>query len=354
MKQAMITGAALTAFPMVLVRKAPAAWARRTIVHPQVDNLRVVGLTDARLTKAQETGIAWDRQNELVNSEVVWADIDRLACALAQTRNVAEAWRQIFIRPPRKSWSDTVVAIKTNNIAKQHTRSAVMAKIVHTLTTTLGVRPVNIHIYDACHGDEMGTNTPFAGLVEGCRIEDTWGGSTTPTDVPAPWKGSGGRARCLKYLVDGSVDVLINIALCKGHDSRFGGFTMTMKNHFGTFSPRPGHSDGGADYLIAINQTPEVLGRMDSRTGKVLYPRQQLCLVDALWASKGGPGGNPSHQPNFLAMGVLAPVVDYMLATQFRGKKMGWEPNEEVTHRMLTETGYVETDLPHGGNLIQV
>jgi hypothetical protein len=354
MKQAIITGAVLTAFPMILVRKAPAAWARRTIVHPQVDNLRVVGLTDARLTKAQETRIDWDRQNELVNSEVVWADIDRLACALAQTRNVAEAWRQIFIKPPGKSWSDTVVAIKTNNIAKQHTRSAVMAKIVHTLTATLGARPANIHIYDACHGDGMGTNTPFAGLAEGCRIEDTWGGSTTPTDVPAPWKGSGGRARCLKYLVDGSVDVLINIALCKGHDSRFGGFTMTMKNHFGTFSPRPGHSDGSEDYLIAINQTPEILGRIDSRTGKVLFPRQQLCLVDALWAGKGGPGGNPSHQPNFLAMGVLAPAVDYILATQFRGKKMGWEPNEKVTQRMLTETGYVEADLPNGGNLIEV
>jgi len=137
-----------------------------------------------------------------------------------------------------------VVAIKTNNIAQQHTRSAVMAKIVHTLTHTLGVRPANLHIYDACHGYAMGKYTPFAGLAEGCRIEDTWGGSTVPTAVPAPWKGSGGKAKCLRHLVDGSVDILINIALCKGHNSRFGGFTMTMKNHFGTFSPQPGHQGG--------------------------------------------------------------------------------------------------------------
>jgi len=135
---------------------------------------------------------------------------------------------------------------------------------------------------------------------------------------------------------------------------RFGGFTMTMKNHFGTFSPRPGHADGGDDYLIAINQTPEILGPMDSRTGKVLFPRQQLCLVDALWASKGGPGGNPSHQPNFLAMGVLAPVVDYLMATAFRNKKMGWEPNMEMASRLLTEFGYSEGDLPNKGNLIEV
>jgi hypothetical protein len=350
----MITGAALTAFPMVFVRKASAAWARKTIVHPEVDNLRVVAVADEGMTTAHETGSSWEHQNELVNTEVVWANIDKLACALAQTRDTAEAWRQIFIKPPRKSWSETVVAIKTNNIAQQHTRSAVMAKIVHTLSITIGVKPSHIHVYDACHGYEMGKYTPFAGLAEGCRIEDAWGGSTTLTDVPAPWKGSGGKAQCLRQLVDGSVDILVNIALCKGHSTRFGGFTMTMKNHFGTFSPRPGHAYGSEDYLIAINQTQEILGSMSPRTGKVLYPRQQLCLVDCLWASKGGPGGNPSHQPNLLAMGVLSPIVDYVMATAFRDKQMGWEPNREMTRRMLTEFGYTEEDLPEGGNLIEV
>jgi hypothetical protein len=354
MKQVMITGAALTASPTIFIRKAPAAWARKTVVHPAIDNLRVVGLTDTTMTTAHETGIAWARQNELVNTEAVWAGIDRLASALAQNSNAQEAWRQIFIKPPRKSWSDTVVAIKTNNISQQHTRSAVMAKIVHTLVDTLGIRPANIHIYDACHGYAMGKYTPFAGLTDGCRIEDAWGGSTKFTTVPAPWKGSGGRAKCLKPLVDGSVDILINIALCKGHSSRFGGFTMTMKNHFGTFEPGPGHQSGSEDYLIAINQTPEILGPMDQKTGKVLYPRQQLCLVDALWASRGGPGGNPTHQPNFLAMGAFAPIVDYQLATKFRGEKMGWEPNREMARRMLTESGYTEADLPNGGELIEV
>jgi hypothetical protein len=354
MKEAIATAAALTALPTLLVRKAPAAWARKTIVHPQVDNLRVVGLTDTKMTKSLETGTSWARQNELVVEEVVWENIDRLACALVQTRNSTEAWRQIFIKPPRKSWVEAVVAIKTNNIAQQHTRSAVMAKIVHTLTTTLGVRPSNIHIYDACHGYQMGRYTPFGGLAEGCRIEDTWGGRTEFTEVPAPWKGSGGRSRCMTHLVDGSVDILVNIALCKGHSTRFGGFTLAMKNHFGTFSPRPGHEDGSQEYLIAINQTPEILGTMHKRTGKVLYPRQQLCLIDALWASRGGPGGNPSHQPNFLAMGVLAPVVDYQIATKFRGEKMGWEPNREVTRRMLTEFGYTEADLPAGGKLTEI
>jgi hypothetical protein len=305
------------------------------------------------MTKTAETIPAgWAGQDKLVVTDAVWANIDRLACALTETQNPEEAWRQIFIKPPRKSWSDTVVAIKTNNIHLQHTRSAVIAKICHVLTDICGVKPFNIHIYDARHGDAMGRETPFSGLPEGTRIEDTWGGSTTPTAVPAPWQGSGGRAECLRHLVDGSVDILINIAMCKGHWAYFGGFTMTMKNHFGTFIPGPGHLS--QDYLFAINQTPEILGPMDEKTGEILYPRQQLCLIDALWASSRDPISKPSHQPNFLAMGVLSPVVDYQVATQFRGNKMGWEPNMEVTRRMLTEFGYTEADLPAGGSLIEV
>jgi len=353
-KRTIIAGTAIAGFPTVFIPKARAAWARQTIIHPNIDNLRVVGITDRAMTRGVEPRAHWARQNELVATKVVWENIDKLACRLAETRKSNEAWRTIFVKPPRKAWSDTVVAIKTNNIAQQHTRSAVMSKICHTLTRTLGVKPANIHIYDACHGSNMRRNTPFAGLPEGCRIEDRWGGSRTLTRVPKPWRKSGGKSECLRHLVDGSVDLLINISMCKGHSSRFGGFTMTMKNHFGTFSPGPGHDRGSVDYLMAINQTPEILGPMDKKTGRVLYPRQQLCIVDALWASKGGPGGNPSHQTNFLAMGVMSPVVDYQVATGFRAKKMGWKPNMKTTRRMLKDFGYNEDDLPAGGKILEV
>lgn len=353
-KKAALIGAAVTTFPTVFVPKARASWARKTPVHSNLDDLRVVGITDSSMTRGPELYCDWARQEELVVRDRVWENIDRLACALSGSRNPEEAWRTVFIKPPRKSWSDTVVAIKTNNIARQHTRSAVMAKICHTLSGTLGVRPYNIHIYDACHGRNMARTTPFAGLPEGCRIEDRWGGSMSSTTLPRPWKNGEGLSGCLGPLVRGEVDILINISMCKGHSPRFGGFTMTMKNHFGTFSPGPGHDTGSEDYLIALNQTPEILGPMDSKTGRVLFPRQQLCLVDALWASKPGPGGNPTHQPNFLAMGVLSPIVDYQLATQFRGEKMGWAPDMEFTRRLLTEFGYTEGDLPNGGCIIEI
>ena len=87
----------------------------------------------------------------------------------------------------------------------------------------------------------MSQETPFEGLPEGCRIEGRWGGISTSTFVPAPWKDPGGESKCLKYLVEGSVDILVNLTLCKGHSSHFGRFTLTMKNDFGTFSPGPGH-----------------------------------------------------------------------------------------------------------------
>jgi hypothetical protein len=354
MKSAAVVGTAFAASPMIFVPGARASYAKKTLIHPNVNNLRVVGITDPSMTRAEEVGIDWVRQDQLVNQKPVWENIDRLACALTDVKNPEQAWQSIFIKPPRKPWSEAIVAIKTNHIMVQHTRSALMSKICHVLTDVIGVKGSNIHIYDACHGSDLSKETPFKGLPEGTRIEDRWGGSNTNTLVPSPWRSGDDKSKCIKHLVDGSVDILVNVSMCKGHSRTYGGFTMTMKNHFGTFSPWPGHQDQALEYLLALNKTEEILGLMDKQTGKVLYPRQQLCLVDALWASKPGPGGNPTHQPNFLAMGVMSPIVDYVLATRFRGEKMGWAPDMEALSRFLTEFGYTEADLPNGGKIMEI
>jgi hypothetical protein len=354
MKKAAVMGAALTAGPTIFIPKARAYWAKKTMIHPNVDNLRVVGVTNPSMTRSLETNIDWLRQEELVAVPIVWENMDKLACGLVETRNVEQAWKSIFVKPPRKPWSDAVVAVKTNHIAQQHTRSAIMSKVCHVLTGIVGVKPSNIHIYDACHGGDISRKTPFTGLPEGVRIEDRWGGSNTSTPVPKPWQDGESKSRCIEHLVNGSVDILVNISMCKGHSGTFGGFTMTMKNHFGTFSPSPGHQDQALEYLLAINQTEEILGPIDRSTGKVLYPRQQLCIVDALWAGRRGPGGNPSHQPNFMAMGVTSPVVDYLVATSFRKAAMDWPVEMGPTGKFLTEFGYKAADLPNGGKIIEV
>ena len=353
-QKAVITGADLAVAPTIFVPKARAAWEKKSIVHPNVDNLRVVGVMDPKMIRGTQAVSSWSLQEKMVVKEAVWENMDRLARGLAERENPDEAWRSIFLKPPRKSWPDTVVAIKTNNISLQHTRSAVMSKVCRVFTDLLGVRGGNIHIYDGVHGGSMKHNTPFTGLPAGVRIEDKWGGLNAEVSVPSPWGDGRRTTRCLGPLADGTVDILVNIALCKGHNEIFGGFTMAMKNHVGSFTPWFVHQDEALEYLLAINQTPEILGPMDPSTGRVLYPRQQLCIIDALWASEGGPGGYPRTQPNFLAMGVLAPVVDYVIATRFRKEKMKWDINPEATRRMLTEFGYREGDLPAGGKWVEV
>lgn len=347
------TGTALVG-PVVLIPKAKASWALKTQVHPQVDQLLVAGVTDPQMTKGLEPSCGWSRQEELVVPQRIFENMDRLACALGGLKDPVQAWKQIFVKPPGKAWSEVVVAVKINNIALQHTRSPVLAKVCRVLVDFLGVKPSHINVYDAIHGSGMSGSTPFKGIPEGVRIQNAWDGVNAPVLVPAPWRDGQSKSKCIKQLVDGSVDILVNIALCKGHSSRFGGFTMSMKNHFGTFSPRPGHEEGSQDYLIAINKTPEILGPMDSKTGKVLFPRQQLSVLDGLWASKGGPGGNPTDQPNFLAMGVFSPVLDYLIATRFRGERMGWKPEKEMTERMLSDFGYTPSDLPRGGQILEL
>jgi hypothetical protein len=278
--------------------------------------------------------------------------MDRMAMALTGEKTIRDAWKAILLKPPGKAWSDVVVAIKTNNIARQHTRSAVMAKMCRVLVEEVQVKANHVHIYDGKHGADLVEKTPFSGLPEGCRMVGQWGGIDRAVPIPPPWRGGDNRADCLTNLAAGEVDILINIALCKGHSDKFGGFTMSMKNHLGTFQPRWAHVFGASDYLLAINKTPQILGDLNEKTGEVLFPRQQLCIIDALWASEDGPSCDTSCQPNRLYMGTFAPVLDYQVAMQFRKGTMGWAVNEEMTGRFLSEFGLREADLPNGGKII--
>jgi hypothetical protein len=215
----------------------------------------------------------------------------------------------------------------------------------------LGVPAGNIFIYDARHGGAMSRQNPFKGLPEGVNLANKWGGFSGTVQVPEPY--TGGSTRCLGHLATGEVDILVNIALCKGHNAQFGSFTMCMKNHLGTFNPGPAHgAGGGATYLVGINKTPAILGQLDPETGAVAFPRQQLCIVDALWSSRGGPGGPPSHQTNALLMGVFGPAMDYVGATHLRREIMGWPVNPTVTKRFLTEFGFTPEDMPNEGRFL--
>ena len=346
-----VVGAGALAAPMVFgVRKAHAYQPGQS-VHPNIPPLRVVGLTDEEMTTDRRVRINWQDQEQLVNTHQVGENIDRLACALAEEKSEKDAWSGIFIRPPGKAWSDVKVAIKTNNIAQQHTHSAVMAKICRVLTGVVGIAGKNICIYDGRHGGNLERSTPYKGLPDGVRIVNTWGGISAEAPVPGPWQDGRGTSQCVPALARGEADILVDIALCKGHASTFGNFTMSCKNHFGTFSPGPGHRAGADDYVLCINKSEAILGPQDAR-GRVTFPRQQLVLIDSLWASRGGPGGHPDHQPNALFMGSFGPAVDYQVATKFRLGTMGWPINKAMTNRFLTEFGFKRDQLPGDGAII--
>lgn len=338
--------------PNLWIRSAFGALEPGFSIHPNLDDGLVVGITDPKMIAGHQAVTTWAQQEAMVNTPIVWENMDKMACKLSGENTAKTAWKTILVKPPNKSFSDAVVAIKTNGISRQHTRSAVMSKVCHALVNEVGVKPGNIHIYDACHGGDIKGATPFSGLPEGCRIENKWGGFSQETAVPEPWNG--GTSKCLGHLTDDSVDILINISMCKGHGNKFGKFTMTMKNHFGTFAPRPGHGKEPLEYLLALNRTPEIMGSVSPKNGRVIYPRQQLCIVDALWSSSSGPGGNPTDQTNFLAMGAVSPVVDYQVATNFRRDTMGWEINEAAAKRFLSEFGYSAGDLPNGGKILAI
>jgi hypothetical protein len=122
---------------------------------------------------------------------------------------------------------------------------------------------------------------------------------------------------CVAGLADGTVDLMVNITQNKGLDvPEVGNFTLSMKNHLGSMRFPEGHRDipGGQDRametIIAMNQSDAVLGGDP--------PRQQLCIMDSLWAMNGGPYGIPDKSPYCLAMGTFGPIMDYLIIRKIR------------------------------------
>lgn len=348
-----VAGAAAFSAPWLFSRRCAEALQPGTTQHPEVDGLRAIGVHDPRMIDGRATNIAWDRQDAMVKTGVVQENMDKMACVLTEETDPSKAWRRIFLKPPGKGWSDVVVAFKCNQNAQQHGHSAVVAKLCHVLTDLIGVKAHNIHLYDACHGKNMPERTPYKGLPEGINLESRWGGYNVKVDVPAPYKGGSGQLRCLDPLAKGKIDILVNIGVCRGTLYEFGAFSQATKNHFGTFNPKPAHAgDGGGDYLVSINKAPAILGETDPKTGKVLFPREQLTVLDALWSAEKGPGGVPPTQSSRLYMGTFGPVLDYQVATEFRRDTMGWRINEDLTKRLLSDYGFSESDLPGDGKII--
>ncbi len=291
------------------------------VVNPDIDNLRVVCGVNKAMVSGAPSGWSMTGQNSVVNGAEVDRTLDASVMSLASKVNAADAWKTIFRKPESKNWDTVKAAIKVNCIGYNHPRLAIVNKCCIELNK-LGVKYENIYIYDGSQNAGQ-IYSPFIGkgLPEGVIIgnrNDALGGTV---QIEIPIKDGFKSYECTRMIADGSIDILINIAVNKGHDWDLGGTTLTLKNHAGTFDPWPIHRDGNRDglrldYILGFSKSNALWG------GNPV--RQQLCIVDSLWgSSRGDPNAIPDKQLDCLVIGTFSGAVDYLTAKKIREPLLG-------------------------------
>jgi len=342
-------------------------WVAGMQINPAIDNKRVICCHDTKMLTAIPANQTWASQNANVDEKQVGANLDQMAMLLTNKTAAADAWSTIF--RSSKPWGSTKVAMKTNGIGSNTTnrpRVAIYKKITDVLVDQLGVQPSNIILYDNC--DNATTYySPSMSLTDSTKIRAVissraaaLGGFKAVTLTNAQG------ISCAADLVDGNIDILVNVAACKSHNGTGGHFsygscTLCMKNHLGTFTDgtRAQYSDNlhvgnsGASppppplALFEINKHSAVLG------GNPV--RQQICIVDALVSNgNSGPGGGWDNKTDRLVMGTFAPIVDYLAAnkilldTTIMSKSpipaLGVTNAAIILPMFLTQFGYAEAD----------
>jgi hypothetical protein len=307
----------------------------RMAVNPDIDNLRVVCGVNPLM--AGRDPASWDiaGQNEPIDIAQVDRTMDALAVALSGKTAAPEAWKTIFRKPAGKEWTAVKAAIKVNCIGKNHPRVAVVNKICQELNR-LGVPYPNVYIYDGSHNaGPLYAPLVGKGLPAGVIVSDKNKAMGGTVKIAIPEKGNGSY-QCTGMIADGSIDILVNVAVNKSHDKALGKTTLTLKNHAGTFEPMHIHFGGGLDYILAFSKSNALWG------GNPV--RQQLCIVDSIWGStKGGPNAIPDKRLDRLVMGTFSGAVDYLTAKKIR------EPLMNVDHgpidRFVKDFGYAENEM---------
>jgi len=334
-------------------------WTTGMQVNPTIDNKRVICCHDTKMLTATPQNNSWGNQNTTVDASLVASNLDQMAMQLAQKTTAADAWSAIF--RSGKDWASTKVAIKVNGIGGatgNHPRVAVVKKICDVFVDQFKVPAANIVIYDA-NTDAGICYSSLASLTDSTKIRavvSTRAGSlngfkpVTITNVV-----SGKTISCVADLVDGVIDILVDICVLKIHDGPggsygYGSCTLCMKNHLGTFvnsentTGNIGSSTGlhSIPAICEINQHDAILG------GNPV--RQQLCIVDALLANGKSPAGSWDTRVDRIVMGTFAPIVDYLTAKNvlFNSSVMTViakaSTGAAAISQFLTNFDYAETD----------
>jgi len=210
-------------------------WVAGMQINPAIDNKRVICCHDTKMLTATPANQTWAGQNANVDEKQVGSNLDQMAMLLTNKTSAADAWSTIF--RSSKPWGSTKVAMKTNGIGSNTTnrpRVAIYKKITDVLVDQLGVQPSNIVLYDNC--DNATTYySPSMSLTDSTKIRAVMssraqglGGFKAVTLTNAQG------ISCAADLVDGNIDILVNVAACKSHNGtgnhyNYGSCTLCMR-----------------------------------------------------------------------------------------------------------------------------
>jgi len=322
-------------------QKVRSSWSNGMKINPEIENSRVVCCHNpAFFIDQSKATIAntFQKQNAAVDSNRVETDMDGMAIALSGKDNPQQAWATIFRKPANKEWNKVIVAIKLNVIYEPiMPRVAIVGKVCKELIN-LGVNPANISLYDACsntYGNGKYNSYVGDGIPQGVTVANLSLNSVPTKNIDVGSK----QIKCASLVLES--DILVNIAVNKGHDqSDKGGFTLCMKNHTGTFIKSTGFMQNcpTLQEMIDEQKSEAVIGTGDP-------VRQQLCIVDSLWAAVKGPGNPADCLPARIAMGTFAPAVDILVVREIREKIMGAKHTESAISTILSSFDLTEEDL---------
>lgn len=300
-------------------------------INPAIPNSRTVCCIDENMVTNPSSSGTFSAQNGAVATETVYANMDAMAMMLAGKSSASEAWGTIFQRGA-KQWSELKVAIKVNcQVEKGTAHAAVIGGVCKGLVG-LGVSASNIQIYDGS------TNAQAASNIGGIYGPYIGAGKPIPAGVSAVKSSLSGQVT--SFIADGSTDILISLANNKGHTfGSLGYVTLTMKNHYGTYSPFIYGSHNSMSNLISTSKRDDLVGGNP--------PRQQLCIVDSLWGST--PHDNWASYdrcPSCLVMGTLSSVVDYVTIKKVREPIMNMSAHPaDPVNKMLSEFDVSASDV---------
>jgi hypothetical protein len=318
-----------------------------TPINTDIDNLRVAWITDSAMLKANPTWGGFDTFNNPTNTNgveyaVVKSNMDKLACALANKVNTSlvgdpsAAWDTILKIPSTKTWATATAALKVNCFAGDFPSVPIVSKICEVLIAK-GMPAANIRLLDGgCSG--VYNKAVYAGagkpIPAGVTFDQNNSGDIMVFANPAA------NIRCAAGV--GLVDILVNIAVNKGHDrfDEFSGVTMCQKNHFWTTDVGHAGAANAFTYLARNNSSSHLIGNVPTT-----YPaRQQLCIVDSLWLGNAGDwagGINNANHADSIVMCTFAGAADYVATMKIRSTKIAastW--NQPIVDRFITEYGY--------------